>query len=121
MHKDLDEMAQGRPIEIAFMDEVQEFLDALADAPRDKIIYNVQKVAGGVIDSDLFKKLDGGSELWEFRTLYNGLQYRLLAFWDEQEKRLVVATHGFVKKTWKVPKKEIARAEALRKKYYESK
>ena len=49
------------------------------------------------------------------------MQYRLLAFWDEQEKRLVVATHGFVKKTWKVPQKEIARAEALRKKYYESK
>ncbi|MBR1463909.1 MAG: type II toxin-antitoxin system RelE/ParE family toxin [Prevotella sp.] len=54
-------------------------------------------------------------------TKYNGMQYRLLAFWDEQEKRLVVATHGFVKKTWKVPQKEIARAEALRKKYYESK
>jgi phage-related protein len=33
----------------------------------------------------------------------------------------VVATHGFVKKTWKVPQKEIARAEALRKKYYDSK
>ena len=61
------------------------------------------------------------SELWEFRTLYNGLQYRLLAFWDEQEKRLVVATHGFVKKTWKVPAKEIKKAEQLRKKYYESK
>ena len=101
------------------MDEVQEFLDTLADAPREKIIYNVKKVAGGVIDSDLFKKLEGGSDLWEFRTLYNGLQYRLLAFWDEQEQRLVVATHGFVKKKWKVPAKEIQRAEQLRKKYYE--
>ena len=28
---------------------------------------------------------------------------------------------AFVKKTWKVPSKEIARAEALREKYYESK
>ena len=27
---------------------------------------------------------------------------------------------AFVKKTWKVPSKEIARAEALREKYYES-
>lgn len=103
------------------MDEVREFLDSLADAPREKIIYNVNKVAGGLIDSDLFKKLDGSNDIWEFRTLYNGMQYRLLAFWDEDEKRLVVATHGFVKKTWKVPSKEIARAEALRKKYYESK
>lgn len=114
-------MAQGRPIEIVFMDEVQEFLDTIADAPREKIMYNIHKVAGGVIDSELFKKLDGGSELWEFRTLYNGMQYRLLAFWDEQEKRLVVATHGFVKKTWKVPSKEMQRAEQLRRKYYELK
>lgn len=114
-------MAQGYHISVVFMDEVQEFLNTLADAPREKIIYNVKKVAGGVIDSDLFKKLEGGSDLWEFRTLYNGLQYRLLAFWDEQEQRLVVATHGFVKKTWKVPAKEIQRAEQLRKKYYESK
>lgn len=114
-------MAQRRLFEVAFMDEVQEFLNTLAEAPRDKIMYNVNKVAGGVIDSDLFKKLDGSDGIWEFRTKHNGLEYRLLAFWDEQEKRLVVATHGFVKKTWKVPQKEIVRAEALRKKYYESK
>lgn len=103
------------------MDEVQEFLDSLADAPRKKIMYNVNKVAGGVMDNDLFKKLDSSDGIWELRTLYNGLQYRLLAFWDEQEKRLVVATHGFVKKTWKVPAKEIKKAEQLRKKYYDSK
>lgn len=114
-------MAQGRSFEVTFMDEVQEFLDTLDEAPRDKIIYNVHKVAGGVIDNDLFKKLDGSDGIWEFRTKYNGMEYRLLAFWDEQERRLVVATHGFVKKTWKVPAKEIARAEALRKKYYDSK
>ena len=114
-------MAQGIQFEVFFMDEASEFLKTLAAAPRDKIYYNVKKVAGGVKDNDLFKKLDGSDNIWEFRTLYNGLQYRLLAFWDEQEKRLVVATHGFVKKTWKVPAKEIERAEALRKKYYESK
>lgn len=73
------------------------------------------------MSDELFKKLDGSSDLWEFRTLYSGIQYRLLAFWDAETKRMVVATHGFVKKTWKVPSKEIARAEALRKKYYESK
>lgn len=44
------------------MDEVKEFFDSLADAPREKIIYNVNKVAGGLIDSELFKKLDGSDE-----------------------------------------------------------
>lgn len=114
-------MAQGIHIEVFFMDEATEFVNALPYAVREKIYYNAGKVAGGFKDNDLFKKLDGSDGIWEFRTLYNGLQYRLLAFWDEQEKRLVVATHGFVKKTWKVPQKEIARAEALRKKYYELK
>ena len=33
----------------------------------------------------------------------------------------VVATHGFAKKRWGVPHKEIAKAEELRRKYYESK
>jgi hypothetical protein len=53
--------------------------------------------------------------------LFDGMQYRLFAFWDKDTRRLVVATHGMVKKTWKVPRKEIAKAEALMKKYYESK
>lgn len=117
----LRDMAQDFQFEVTFMYEASEFLRTLADAPREKIYYNLNKVLGGVKDNDLFKKLDGSDGIWEFRTLYNGLQYRLLAFWDEHEKRLVVATHGFVKKTWKVPAKEIARAEALRKKYYELK
>lgn len=114
-------MAQDRFFTIAFMDEAKEFITSLSPSAREKIYYNLDKVACGYSNNDLFKKLDGNSELWEFRTLYNGLQYRLLAFWDEQEKRLVVATHGFVKKTWKVPAKEIKKAEQLRKKYYESK
>ena len=114
-------MAQGRLFDVVFMDEAVEFLDSLASAPREKIYYNIRKVRDGFGSVDLFKKLDGHSDLWEFRTLYAGIQYRLLAFWDTEEKRMVVATHGFVKKTWKVPAKEIDRALALRKEYCESK
>lgn len=49
------------------------------------------------MDADLFKKLS--DEIWEFRTLYQGLQYRLLAFWDKTDHSeiMVIATHGFVK------------------------
>lgn len=32
-------------------------------------------------DPELFKKLT--DEIWEFRTLYQGLQYLILAFWDK--------------------------------------
>lgn len=100
--------------------EADAFLDTLRQDIKDKIVYNVDKVANGYMDKDLFKKLDG-TDIWEFRTLYKGIQYRLLAFWDTDAETLVIATHGFVKKTQKTPGKEINKAEAIRKLYFNSK
>ena len=62
-------------------------------------------------------------EIWEFRTLYQGLQYRLLAFWDKasSEDTLVVSTHGFIKKRSKVPDNEIQKSMQLRIKYFDDK
>jgi phage-related protein len=100
--------------------EADAFLDTLRQNIKDKIVYNVDKVANGYMDKDLFKKLDG-TDIWEFRTLYKGIQYRLLAFWDTDAETLVIATHGFVKKTQKTPSKEINKAEAIRKLYFNSK
>lgn len=71
------------------------------------------------MDKELFKKLN--DDIWEFRTKFQGITYRLLAFWDKDTGNLVIATHGFVKKTQKTPEKEIDRAEALRKEYYNNK
>lgn len=100
--------------------EADAFLDTLRQDIKDKIVYNVDKVANGYMDKDLFKKLDG-TDIWEFRTLYKDIQYRLLAFWDTDAETLVIATHGFVKKTQKTPSKEINKAEAIRKLYFNSK
>ena len=72
------------------------------------------------MDAELFKKLDN-SEIWEFRTLYQGVAYRLFSLWDKESDSLVVATHGIIKKTQKTPSKEIARAEEIRRKYFEAK
>ena len=100
--------------------EVDAFLGTLQEDVRAKIIYNVDKVANGYMDKDLFKKLEN-TDIWEFRTLYKGIQYRLLAFWDTESETLVVATHGFIKKTRKTPRKEINKAEAIRSIYFEMK
>ena len=102
------------------MEEARDFLKSLSKEIRRKIGINIRRVQKGERNVELFKKLEG-SEIWEFRTLFNGLQYRMLSFWDKDTRQLVVVTHGIVKKTWKVPRKEIAKAEALMKKYYESK
>ena len=47
----------------------------------------------------------------------------MLAFWDKSEDitTLVLATHGFIKKTQKTPSREIKRAEEIRKQYFEQK
>ena len=106
--------------QLALLDEAVKFLQELPQQAHKKILYNIGRVAGGERNNELFKKLEN-SEIWEFRTLYNGIAYRLFAFWDTEEQTLVVATHGIIKKTQKTPKKEIARAEAIMKKYFELK
>lgn len=100
--------------------EAKEFLHSIPDKAYKKMLYNVDRVAGGERDSELFKKLEN-TEIWEFRTLSGGIAYRLFAFWDTETETLVVATHGIIKKTQKTPRKEIAKAEVLRRKYFELK
>ncbi len=95
------------------------FLKSLPKKASEKIVYNISK-SMVIIDNELFKKLEG-TDIWEFRTLYNGIKYRLLAFWDTEADTLVIATHGFIKKSQKTPAKEIAKAEAMRKDYFNEK
>jgi phage-related protein len=106
--------------EILFLEEAFNFLRELDRKHYEKIIYNMRR-AQVELNPELFKKLAG--EIWEFRTLYQGAHYRLLAFWDKtaQTDTLVVATHGFVKKKSKVPAVEIERAMKLRANYYKDK
>ena len=105
--------------EIAYLEEAIEFLASLEDKVKSKITYNIGK-SMYYIDKELFKKLEN-TEIWEFRTLYNKQAYRLFAFWDTEENKLVIATHGIIKKTQKTRKKEIEKAEAIRIEYFNSK
>ena len=115
-----EEMMLRPGFKVIMSAEVDAFLGTLHEDVRSKIIYDVDKVANGHMDKNLFKKLEN-TDIWEFRTLYKGIQYRLLSFWDTESETLVVATHGFIKKTQKTPRKEINKAEAIRKIYFETK
>ena len=111
---------EGKPrFNVTYLKEAIEFLESLPPKAREKVAYNITK-SRYVLDKELFKKL-GSSEIWEFRTLYGGISYRLFSFWDTEQDTLVVATHGINKKTQKTPDKEIAKAESLRQKYFEQK
>jgi phage-related protein len=106
--------------ETRFLEEADKFIAELDLKTAKKVFYNID-IAEQTNDPRLFKKIQ--NEIWEFRTLYSGLQIRLLAFWDKTEPKqtLVFATHGFIKKEQKTPVDEIARAERIRKKYFEQK
>ena len=106
--------------ELIVLEEAREFLKSLSPTVRKKIAYNIRKVTDGIKDPELFKKLEN-SDIWEFRTLYMGIAYRLFAFWDTETQTLVVATHGIMKKTQKTPSKEIKKAMAIRTKYFDDK
>ena len=103
-----------------FLEEADDFIAALKPKTIKKILYNID-LAEQTNDPRLFKKLI--KEIWEFRTKYEGLQIRLLAFWDKTDKNetLVIATHGFVKKVDKVPQNEIERAVRIRERYFQNK
>ncbi len=109
-----------KKFEVILLEEVWELLDTLEDKVKDKILYNLEK-SKYVNDPKLLKKLD--NDIWEFRSKYRKLQYRLLSFWDKTEssETLIVSTHGIIKKTDKVPKSEIEKARQIMKKYFEQK
>ena len=103
-------------IEILLLEEARGFLAKMTKDANKKMVSVLNQVKGGSRDPRLFKKLEG-TQIWEFRAEYESNAYRMLAFWDKDRKSLVVATHGFSKKTQKTPKREIKRAELIRQEY----
>jgi len=105
---------------VELLEEAVEFLNRLEEKAREKVYYNIKK-SQFVNDNELFKKLN--EQIWEFRTLYKTKAYRLFSFWDNtsDQKTIVLATHGIVKKSQKTPQKEIKKAEEIRKQYFTNK
>ena len=102
---------------IILSEEVDEFLESLPEKAREKILYNANLIALGITDKELFKKLEG-TDIWELRTLYAGISYRVLSFWDTRYNALILTTHGFIKKSDRTPRKEIEKAERIRAEYF---
>ncbi len=110
-----------RPIfKIILSEEADSFIQSLPIKVGNKIRSNIRRIQKGERNNDIFKKLEG-TEIWEFRTLFSKVAYRLFAFWDTEAETLVVVTHGIIKKTQKTPTKEIVKAEKIRKMYFENK
>lgn len=95
-----------------------EFLNGLgADLEKDsdRILTLLERVAqqGPVRNDKISHKIEG--DIWEF------IQGRLRVFYFYDEGRVVVCTHGLVKKTQKTPKGEITAANRVRVQYLAAK
>ena len=62
--------------QLILLDEAKKFLDNIPQNAHKKVLYNMWRVSGGEKNIELFKKLEK-SEIWEFRTLYNGINSSL--------------------------------------------
>jgi phage-related protein len=99
---------------------VDKFLSKLHPGERERIIAAVKRVQQTeILSAELFKKMVSTDGLWEIRVKYMGNIYRLLCFMDGAV--LVVAAHGFQKKTQATPRQEIETAEARKKDYFRRK
>ncbi len=66
-----------------------------------------------------FKFIEDSTGLYEIRVEFTSNIYRVFSFFDRG--RLVILINGFQKKSQKIPKKEIERAEKLKKQYFDEK
>lgn len=110
----------SKKFEVVLLEEALDFVESLDIKTRRKVYFNLDK-ATQTNNPKVFKKLS--NDIWEFRTKFSGLQYRLFAFWDKTDKSetLVISTHGMVKKVDKVPRNEIEKAIKIRVEYFDFK
>jgi phage-related protein len=66
-----------------------------------------------------FKHIEDSTGLFEVRVEFGRNIYRVFSFFDKGQ--LVILVNGFQKKSQKTPKKEIEKAEKLKKQYFDEK
>lgn len=98
----------------------RDFYDPLDDKVKEKIDQVLYLITiADRIHVKFFKHLEGTDGLYEVRILYARSAFRIFCCFDEGN--LVVLFNGFHKKSQKTPKKEIEKAQNIKKSYFASK
>lgn len=87
---------------------VQEFIEGLERPAQKKVVALLQRAAdfGPPVNEEKFKKLNSEG-IYEFKS------YQVRIFCVFEKGRIIILTHGFVKKSGKTPRNEIERATRL--------
>lgn len=111
-----------KPIEVIFLKQAEEFVNAMEEKARKKLFQAIRKTKDRLI-GQWFTKLKASDGIFEFKVDENGKFYRVFAFWDSENNKetLIVNSHGLIRKTNKTPKSEIRKAEQIKREYFEEK
>jgi hypothetical protein len=87
------------------------FYDGLEDGDKAKLNKLFERFGdhGKIVNEEKFKKIDK-TEFFEFKSF----KIRMPCFFSTSQTKLLVITHGFLKKTDKLPRVEIKRAERIK-------
>jgi phage-related protein len=101
---------------IAYKDNFVNFYKSQDNKIQEKIEYVLDLVRfEKQVPKKFFKYLDDTNEIYEVRVITTFKSIRILCFFDKGE--LVVLTNCFLKKTQKIPRREIKLAERLKNEY----
>ena len=94
-----------KPLKVILMPEAEKYLSEVERKIQFKMLNSIQKTENG-FKGEWFAKLKETNGIYEFRERDSNYFYRILAFWDSENDKetLILATHGFNKKTNKKPK-----------------
>ena len=106
---------------IAFYENYfSKFYEQQNDKIRDKIDYVIDIVKFvEKVPIKFLKHLEGTDSLYEIKVATTFKQIRIFCFFDKGQ--VIVLTNCFVKKTQKIPKRELELAIKLKKKYFATK
>lgn len=98
---------------------ISEFIDSLPSklATKTKVSIDMLREYGYLLRMPFVEKIS--DDIWELRTKESSNITRVFYFFYEKDK--AVLTHGFIKKTNKLPANEIEKAKKYREDYYRRK
>ena len=109
----------NKPIRVRLLPDAEEYLAELDKRVKKKFLTAIEKTSSG-IKGNWFTPIKNSEGIWEFRQRDHQHFYRVLAFWDSTQplETLILATHGFNKKSNKTPWQEIKNAERIKAAYF---
>lgn len=104
---------------IPFENHFWDFYNKLDPKVQDKFDWTISFIERTkIISKQYFDHLTGTDGIWEIRVEIWSNIFRVFSFFDKGN--VIILLNGFQKKTQKTPRKELRKAEILKRKYYEN-